>query len=190
MGEWASRWGDEGAHRRELIPFGEREPRPVPHGCARLVEATFHGWLGLDDPVLVIWDNEREVVRLMTGEIRWYAGDGQQAFPRDGQIVVESEGVYPPGNRYMDALAVRSLQDLMDEINATEIVAVDPDRVIHVMGRQDGVRAEVEIASDSGIVLRASGVQGTIPFSVEVRAIRLIEGEEVLEPVDVHWPYS
>lgn len=189
MTGWRMGWGDdESGDRGDASSGVDLEPRPVPPGAVRLVRVVLHGFHALPaDPLLVMWDDHRCAVRLPDGRLRWYADPERQAHPRDGSIVVEESGVLPRGNRAMDALVVRSLLDLVERVNAEEVVAVDHDGLVRLRGEHDDSSAEVVTCPGTGVVLRASGQQGrAAPWRLEVLGNRLVEGHpELLEPVDV-----
>lgn len=185
-------WGDDGSdpHPPPLL-HDDWAPRPVPPGSTRAVSVVLDGFHGLPtDPILVAWDDARATVRLLTGELRWYVDTTRLAFPReDGIAVVDSHDVYPRGNRFMDALAVRSLLDLVETVNADRVVAVDEDGTIHIDGEHDDVRGQVVRDPDSGIVLRASGVTGDRSWRLDVVATRqLHDAPALLGPGDVTPP--
>lgn len=157
-------WGEAGPD--DASPRVDPDPVPVPPGAVRLVRVVLHGFRALPaDPLLVMWDDRRAAVRLPDGRLRWYADQVRQAHPVGGSIVVEESGVYPRDNRAMDALAVRSLHDLMETVDADEVLR----------------------SAETGVVLRASGRRGSAtPWRLEVLETRLVEGRpELLEPVDV-----
>ena len=192
MGTWTMGWGDDGEGiDSQPLPYEEWVPRPVAQGAVRAVRVVIRGFYGLPaDPVLVAWDDARATVRLANGLLRWYIDAARQAFPRQGEIaVVDANSVYPRGNRYMDALAVRSLQDLIETVNAETVTSIDEDGTIHIYGEHDGSRGEAVRAPDSGIILRASGVEGDRSWRLEVVATRLLEeAQELLEPRNVAPP--
>ncbi len=87
-----------------------------------------------------------------------------------------SSGVHAPrGNRHMDALAVRSLQDLVDTVNAEEIASIYDDGVIHICGAHDDSRGEAVRSMDTCVIRRGSGC-GASPGHLEVTSTKLIEG--------------
>ncbi len=97
--------------------------------------------------------------------------------------------VYPRDNRYMAALAVRSLEDLVETVNAEEITLIDEDGTIHIYGEHDNSRGTAVRAPDSGIIIRASGLEGTSPWKLEVLATRLLEeAQGLLKPMNVAPP--
>jgi hypothetical protein len=123
MGTWTMRLGDDGEGiDPPPLPYEDWVPRPVALGAVRAVSMVIRGFYGLPaDPMLVAWDDDRATVRLANGDLRWYIDAARQAFPRQGKIaVVDANSVYPRGNRYMDALAVRSLQDLIERASGVE----------------------------------------------------------------------
>lgn len=161
------------------------DPHPVPAGMSRVVRAVLVGFHGLPgDPLLVAWDDRREAVRLSDGRLQWYLDEARQAFPRDGRIVTTTAGVYPRGNRFMDALAVRSLSDLMEIVNAEEATEIDPSGLVRLRGEQDRSTGTAVLDEDTGIISRASGVHGSRPWTIEVLASRLVPGGELLVPAD------
>jgi hypothetical protein len=192
MGTWTMGWGDESEDVDPPLPHSDWVPQPVAAGSVRAVRAVIHGFYGLtEEPLLVAWDDRRATVRLATGELQWYADGSRQAYPRGDEIVVEDSAghIYPRGNRYMDALVVRSLEDLIETVNAEEITSVAEDGTIHVYGEHDNSHGAVVRAPDTGIILRASGVEGTSPWKFSVVATRLLDDDHgLLEPVDVTPP--
>ena len=158
----------------------------------RAVSVVIRGFYGLPaDPVLVAWDDERATVRLANGDLRWYLDADRHAFPMQGDIVVEANAgsLYPRGNRYMDALVVRSLEDLIETVNADKVTSIDEDGTIRIYGEHDNSRGEVVRAPDTGIILRASGVKGSNPWRLEVVATRLLdEAQMLLDPMNVAPP--
>lgn len=184
-------WGDDAEGTDSVFPHGDWVPQLLPPGTVRAVSVVIDGFYGLPaDPVLVVWDDDRVTVRLANGDLRWYRDKDRHAFPRQGEIVVQSaDNVYPRGNRYMDALAVRSLEDLIETVNAEAVTSIDEDGTIHFYGEHDNSRGEAVRAPDSGIILRASGVEGANPWRLEVVASRLLEGTQMLlDPTDVSPP--
>jgi hypothetical protein len=167
-------------------------PQPVTPGAVRAVSVVIHGFYGLPaDPLFVAWDDQRATVRLANGDLRWYFDSVQQAFPRQGEIVVEAVAgsVYPRDNRYMDAMAVRSLEDLIETVTAERVTSIGEDGTIRIYGEHDNSHGDAVRAPDSGIILRASGTQGTSPWRLEVVATRLLEEAQVLlEPMNVALP--
>lgn len=96
---------------------------------------------------------------------------------------------YPRGNRYLDALAVPSLEDLAETVNAEETTSIAEDGTIHLYSEHDNSRCEAVRAPDTGIILRASGVEGASRWKFSVIAIRLLDDDHrLLEPVDVTPP--
>jgi hypothetical protein len=192
MGTWTMGWGDDGEGiDPPPLPYEDWVPQPVTPGAVRAVSVVIHGFYGLPaDALLVAWDDQRATVRLANGDLRWSIDAARQAFPQQGEIaVVDASSVYPRGNRYMDALAVRSLQDLIETVNAETVTSIDEDGTIHIYGEHDNSRGEAVRAPDSGIILRASGVEGTNPWRLEVVATRLLEEAQVLlEPMNVAPP--
>ena len=191
MGDaWAMEWGHSSDDPAPLLPPKDWEPQPVAPGAVRVVSGAIDGFHGLSaEPLLVAWDDQRTAVRLANGDLRWYSDGVQQAFPRHGEIVVEAAGVYPRDNRYMDALVVRSLEDLVETVNAETITSIDEDGTIHIYGEHDNSRGAAVREPHSGIILRASGLQGTRPWKLEVRATRLLkEAQGLLKPMNVAPP--
>ncbi|WP_137294707.1 hypothetical protein [Nocardioides dongxiaopingii] len=192
MSTWTMEWGDGSERDDPPLPPSAWEPRPVAAGSVLAVRAVIHGFHGLpEEPLLVAWDDRRATVRLATGELRWYQDGRRQAYRAGDEIVVEEGAVrvYPRGNRYMDALVVRSLEDLVETVNADEVTSIDEDGTIHIRGEHDDSRGEVVRTPDTGIILRASGVVGTSPWHLSVLATRLLEGDHgLLEPADVTPP--
>lgn len=89
----------------------------------------------------------------------------------------------------MDALAVRSVEDLIETVNADEVTSIDEVGAIHFYGDHDNSRGEAIRAPDSGIILRASGVEGAHPWRLEVVASRLLdEAQMLLDPGDAAPP--
>jgi hypothetical protein len=81
---------------------------------------------------------------------------------------------------------VRSLQDLTETVNAEVVTSIYEDGTIHIYGQHDNSRGEAVRAPDSGIILRASGVEGDRPWRLDVVATRLLEEAQVLlEPTHV-----
>ncbi|MCY7289974.1 MAG: hypothetical protein LH624_17450 [Cryobacterium sp.] len=190
MGHWSMGWGDEPDDVG--MPHSAWVPQPVAAGSVRVALLVIHGFYGLTaEPLLVAWDNQRTTVRLANGELRWYFDGIRQACPRGDAMVFEdvANHAYPRGNRYMDALVVRSLEDLLETVNAEEITSIDQDGVIHIYGEHDNSRGEVIRSKETGIILRASGIEGTSPWHFEVASTGLIEGNNrLLEPTDVTPP--
>lgn len=193
MGTWSMEWGGEPDDVDMLLPYRDWVSQPVASGSVRLVLLVIDGFYGLPaEPLLVAWDDQRTTVRLANGKLRWYFDGVRQAYPRGDAIVIEdaAEHPYPRGNRYMDALVVRSLEDLVDTVNAEEITSIDDDGVIHIHGEHDNSRGEVVRSTDTGIILRGSGVEGTSPWHFEVTSTQLIEGNrQLLEAIDVAPPF-
>jgi hypothetical protein len=189
MGSWTMAWGDDGEGiDPPPLPYEDWGPRPVARGAVRVVSVVIRGFYGLPaEPVLVAWDDGRATVRLANGDLRWYVDASRQAFPQQDEVaVVDVHSLYPRGNRYMDALAVRSLQDLIETVNAETVTSIDEDGTIHIYGGQDNIRGEAVRAPDSGIILQASGVEGDRPWRLDVSETRLLEGAQVLlEPTHV-----
>lgn len=187
MSEWRMSWRDPSED--PLLPFAAWTPQSVTSEAVRVVLVAIRGFNDLPaEPVLVAWDNECETVRLANGELQWWFSGTRQAYPRKGEILIEDATAhpFPRGNRYMEALLVRSLEDLLETVNADEITSIDENGTIHIYGGQDNSRGQVVRSGDTGIILRASGVQGTSPWDSEVLATRLIEGDRgLLEPADV-----
>lgn len=184
-------WGDDAA---PPVPEASWAPRHVDPGtvcAARVVIDGFHGLPA--EMLLVAWDNDRATVRRADGTLQWYTDGRRQAYPRRGEIVVEdaADHAYPRDNRYMDALAVRSLQDLVETVNAEEVTSVDADGTIHIYGEHDRSRAEVVRAEETGIIVRASGVEGTRPWQLEAMTTLVVAGGAarlLLEPADIEIP--
>lgn len=89
----------------------------------------------------------------------------------------------------MDALAVRSLQDLIETVNAETVTSVDEDGTIHIYGEHDNSRGVAVREPESGIALRASGVEANRPWSLDVLASRLLHDDQaLLEPTHVASP--
>ena len=190
VGTWEMGWGDDGdGVDSSPLPHPVWGAQPVAPGTLRAVHVVLDGFVGLPtEHVLVTWDDRRETVRLPDGRLRWYFDGVHQGFPRQGEIVMESAvgTLYPRGNRYMDALAVRSLEELIGTVNADEVTSIDEDGTIHFYGEHDDSRGEALCAPDSGIVLRASGVEGVRRWRLEVVAARVLEADRsLLEPADV-----
>jgi len=144
MGNWTLGWGDGSDDGDPPLPYSAWVPQPVASGAVRAAGVVIHGFYGLSaEPLLIAWDNERATVRLADGELQWYIDGNHQAYPRRGEIVVEgvTEHPYPRGNRYMDALVVRSLQDLIETVNAEEITSIDENGTIHIYGEHDNIAA-------------------------------------------------
>ena len=185
-------WGNSADDPASPLPYKDWAPQPVAPGVVRAVSVAIDGFYGLPvDPLLVAWDDQRATVRLANGDLRWYSDGVQQAFPRQGEIVVEAVAgsVYPRDNRYMDALAVRSLEELVETVNAEEITSIDEDGTIHIYGEHDNSRGAAVREPDSGIILRASGLQGTSPWKLEVLATQLLEeAQGLLKAVNVAPP--
>jgi len=77
----------------------------------------------------------------------------------------------------------------VETVNVEEITSIDEDGTIHIYGELDNSRGAAVRAPDSGIILRASGLQGTSPWKLEVLAIRLLEeARGLLKPVNVAPP--
>lgn len=186
------RWGNSAEGSRSPLAYEDWALQPVPPGAVRTATVVIHGFSGLPAaPLLVAWDSRRETVRLENGDLRWYYDGHEQAFPRDGEIVIQpvAENPYPRGNRSMDALAVRSVDDLVETVNADRVTSIDPDGTVHFYGEHDDSRGEAVRAPDSGIILRASGVEGANPWRLEVLATRLLDGSQgLLEPTNVSPP--
>ena len=69
------------------------------------------------------------------------------------------------------------------------IASVDGDGTIHIHGEHDHSRGQAVRAPDSGIILRASGVEGASEWRLEVVATGLLEeSRRLLEPMDVAPP--
>lgn len=184
-------WGDDGVDNNPPpLPYGDWLPRPVAHGAVRLVSVVIEGFHGLSaDPVLVAWDDTRATVRLATGELCWYVDAASLAYPMHGEIVViDRHSAYPRGNRYMDALAVRSLQDLIETVNAETVTSIDEDGTIHIYGEHDNSRGEVLREPETGIILRASGIEGASPWRLDVVETHLVGDEQLLNPSHVAPP--
>lgn len=192
MGTFTMGWGDDGKDIDPApLPYEDLVPRPVAHGTARAVNVVLDGFYGLPaDPVLVAWDDTRATVRLATGELRWYVDGTSLAFPLHGEIaVVDIHALYPRGNRYMAALAVRSLEDLIETVHAEKVTSVAEDGTIHIFGEHDNSRGEALREPDSGIILRASGIEGDRPWRLNVVATRLLDDNQaLLEPTHVAPP--
>lgn len=183
MSTWTMAWGD--GDEPGALSAEEWSPRPVGRGAVQVVRVVLEGFHGVPaEPVLVAWDDSRATVRLANGELRWYADRARFAFPQDDQITVaDATSLYPRGNRFMDALAVRSLQDLMETVNADTVTSIDADGAIHLDGEDDHSRARARRDPESGIVLLASGVEGHHPWRLEVLASRVLgDADALLEP--------
>ncbi len=192
MGTWTMGWSDDSDDDDPPLPDSAWVPQPVAAGALWVVRVVIHGFDGLPaEPLLVAWDDERATVRLANGELQWYVAGSHQAYPWRGGIVVEdvTDHPYPRDNRYMDALVVRSLADLTATVNAETITSIDEDGAIHIHGEHDDSRAKVLRAPDTGIILHASGVQGTSAWHFDVVSTQLVEGDgELLESADVRPP--
>jgi hypothetical protein len=162
------------------------DPHPVPAGMTRAVLLHVHGFGGLGPaPLLVAWDDRRGTVRAADGTLLWYADESRMAYPTDAGIVTADAGLYPRGNRAMDALAVRSLEDLAETISAETVRSVDKDGVLHLVGEDDYTQALLLRSDETGIVLRAAGFWGTTSWTLTVASTGLLEGEELLTIGDV-----
>lgn len=161
-------------------------------GSAQVVSAIFRGFYGLPaTPLVVAWDDRCATVRQPTGELKWFTDNTSHAFPRDGKIVIQDVAThpYPRGNRHLAALVVRSLEDLLEEANADQVTSIDAGGTIHIYGEHDNSRGQVVSSEDTGIILRASGVQGVSPWDFEVTSVQLVEADcGLLEPMDVRPP--
>lgn len=186
---WTMSWGHDGASGSPL-PYEDWAAQPVPPGSVRAVRVSIHGFDGVStEPLLVAWDDRRATVRLATGELQWYVDADRQAYPREDEIVLEdcARNFYPRGNRYRHALVVRSLEDLIETVNAEEVI--DKDGTIHIYGEHDNTHGQAVRAPDSGVILRAFGMEGTRSWSFEVEATQLLDDAQVLlEPTDVSPP--
>lgn len=184
-------WGEGADENGPLLRYEDLGPWPIPPGAVRAARVVIDG-LGLDpEPRLVAWDDQRSTVRSIDGRLEWYADASHQAYPRAGEIVIEDQAThpFPRGNRSMSALLVRSLEDLIETVNAEEVTAIDEDGTIHIYGHHDNSGGQVVRFEDTGVVARASGTQGSAPWSVEVLATRLItESSGLLNPTDVAPP--
>jgi hypothetical protein len=180
---WTMSWGD-GADSGSPLPYEDWAAQRVPSGSVRAVRVSLP-----TEPLLVAWDDQRATVRLATGELQWYVDADRQAYPREDEIVFEAETLHPRGNRYMDALVVRSLEDLIETVNAEEVTSIDEDGTIHIYGEHDNTHGRAVRAPDSGVILRASGMEGTRSWRLEVEATRLLDdAQALLEPTDVSPP--
>lgn len=137
MDTWTLEWDDGASQNSPPLPYEEWRLRPVPLGAARAVVAQFRGFYGVPaDLLLVTWDDNRVTVRLTTGDLCWYVDETTARFPQHGEIAVQDRwSPYPGGNRYMDAMAVRSLRDLVDTVNADTITSIDLSGTIHILKR-------------------------------------------------------
>lgn len=188
MSEWSMSWGD-GDDPAPLLPADQWEPAPVPPGATRAVVVTIEGFHNLPiDPLIVAWDDLRATVRSVSGRLQWYEDRTHEAYPDAQRIVTSDSGVYPRDNRHMDALAVRSLLDLIETINADEVTSIDDDGTIHVRGLHDDSWAELT-RSESGVVVRASGAQGVNAWRLHVTRERLLtDDDRLLAPQHVEPP--
>lgn len=162
MDTWTLEWDDGASQNSPPLPYEEWRPRPVPLGAARAVVAQFRGFYGVPaDPLLVTWDDKRATVRLTTDDLCWYVDETTARFPQHGEIAVQDRwSPYPGGNRYVDAMAVRSLRDLVDTVNADTITSIDLSGTIHILGAHDCVSGAVTRDPESRIILQASGTTG------------------------------
>ena len=190
MSDWFISWGagSDGAH--PPVPYETWAPRPVPSGAVRVTKVVTHGFGLPEEPLVVAWDDQRATVRSAQGGLHWYTDETHNAFPRAGEIVVEDRyEPFPRGNRYMSALVVRSLEDLIETVNAEEVTSIDDDGTIHIYGAHDESRGSLIRSEDTGIVLRASGTQGTAPWDLEVSETHLVEDDcGLLDPNDATQP--
>lgn len=174
-----------------LLPFKDWKPWPVARGTVRMVSVVIDGFYGISpDPLLVAWDDSRATVRLPTGELRWYEDGSGFAFPEQDGIVVEDHhsGLLPRDNRYRDALAVRSLEDLVETVNAEKLTSIDEDGTIHMNSEHDTSRGQALRDPASGIIVKASGTRRS-PWRLDVKETRLItEDQDLLEPIHLPPP--
>jgi hypothetical protein len=165
----------------------DRDPHPVPTDAVRAVLVHIHGFHGIESaPLIVSWDDHRETVRAVDGSLRWYADGTRTAYPTgDGMVTDDRSGIYPRGNRYMDALAVRSLEDMFETVSALTIRSVGEDGVMHLHSADDDTHAMVVRSDDTGIVLRAAGLWGTTAWALNVLAMQLLESDDLLTIDDI-----
>lgn len=170
-------------------------PAPVPKGFVRSVAVTMSGFPGLATiPRVVSWDTERVVVRTSNGGLLWYEDRSSAAYRDDGriQIVQKSDmSAYPRQlrrtRREWDAVAVRSLSDLMEVLDLGRLTLEnDGDPIVlRFPGTEDDASATVRLSDESRVVLRAHGVVGGLEWRLDVTAEEVSEDEETLRFIDL-----
>lgn len=190
-------WDDDGEDLDPPpLPSAEWPPRPVPARLVRVARVVLGGFDGVDgDPLIVAWDRAQATVRVESGTLAWYADRSRVAFPRAGAIAAVERGghrddelVLPREERQGCALAVRSVQDLLEAVNATAVTAVDDDGAVHLRGPDD-LHGRAVPDPRSGVILRASGRWGQQPWRIHTLATWLVPaGGPLLEPRDAPPP--
>lgn len=71
-------------------------------------------------------------------------------------------------------------QDLIETVIAETVTSVDEDGTIYIYGEHDNSSGEAVREPDSGIILRARGVEGDRPWRLDVVATRLLICSDLL----------
>ena len=167
----------------------------VPDGHTRAVLVVFTGFpVFTHEPRRVCWDNTRLAVRTATGRLRWYEDSTVYAFRDENDEVRSVEKGEAPSyprhyrekSREMDAVALLSLADLLEVADLGKIELVTPEDVVplHFLG-DPGNAARVQLSEESGVVLRADGVEMGNAWHIEVLEEALTAGDRSLRIADV-----
>lgn len=160
---------------------------PIGHALAADVQIRLVGLELVSTRFRVYWDDTRECVRTLDGELRWYADADKLAYRRSGAVAVEAldeRTVYPRGHYERAALMIRSLHDVADWTNVEKLVSVSDD-IVHLDGEDGRCMAVVSRSVESGVILNGAGLR-PLPWCARVDSLRLISAEGLLlQPRDV-----
>lgn len=156
------------------------------------------GFPSLSSAVRVVsWDADRVAVRSGDGVLLWYEDSASMAFRDDEdplggdiRVVPKAESTTYPRRlratrREWDAVAVRSVADLMEVVDLGHLTIETQDSPIVLRFPGADASSTVRLSDDSRLVLHADGLVGTMEWRIELTGEDLTQGDEVLRAVDL-----